>query len=69
MNENPPPVTDARILASIAPLLQFGRSFDPSRFTPEQIAEIKAGIADCDDRMMEIRKNSHQSQWLDVLPL
>ena len=58
MNENPPPVTDARMLDSIAPLLQFGKTFDPSRFSPEQVAEIKAGIGDYSGRLLQIRKNT-----------
>ena len=58
MNENPPPVTDSRMLDSIAPLLQFGKTFDPSRFSPEQVAEIKAGIGEYANRLLQIRKNT-----------
>ena len=58
MNESPPPVTDARMLDSIAPLIQFGGTFDPSRFSPDQVAEIKAGIADVANLLLEVRKNS-----------
>jgi hypothetical protein len=45
MNESPPPVTDALILDSMSPLIQLGKKFDASRFSSDQIAEIKAGIA------------------------
>ena len=58
MNENPPPVTDARMLEGIAPLLQFGKTFDPSRFSPEQVAEIGAGLGDCAARLAQIRRNT-----------
>jgi hypothetical protein len=58
MNENPPPLTDSRMLDSIAPLVQLGETFDPSRFSTEQIAEIKAGIGDYGKRLLEIRKNT-----------
>jgi hypothetical protein len=58
MNENPPPATDARMLDSFAPLLQFGKTFDPPRFSTAQIAEIKAGMADVGDRLLQIRKNT-----------
>ena len=58
MNQNPPPATDARILASMAPLLQFGGSFDPSRFSPEQVAQIKAGMGDVAERLAAVRKQA-----------
>lgn len=58
MNENPPPVTDFRMMDSIAPLLQYGKTFDPSRFSPEQVAEIKAGIGDYGSRLLQIRKDT-----------
>ena len=58
MNENPPPVTDSRILDGIAPLLRFGETFDPSRFSPEQVAEIKAGIGGYGSRLLQIRKDT-----------
>lgn len=58
MNENPPPMMDSRILDSIAPILEFGKVFDPSRFTPEQVAEIKAGISDYGSRLLQIRKET-----------
>lgn len=58
MNENPPPMTDARMMDSIAPLLRFGKTFDPSRFSPEQVAEIEAGIGDYGQRLQQIRKDT-----------
>jgi hypothetical protein len=46
MAANPPPVTDGAVLARIAPLgLGEGR-FDPARFSPDEAAEIEAGIAE-----------------------
>lgn len=56
MNESPPPVTDARVLNSMSPLVQFGKAFDPARYTPEQVAEIKAGIGDAAGLLGQIRK-------------
>lgn len=58
MNENPPPVTDARMLERIAPLLQIGKAFDPSRFSPEQVSEINAGIGDAGGRLLQSRRNT-----------
>ena len=58
MNESPPRVTDARMLDSMAPLIQFERTFDPSRFSADQVAEIKAGIADAANAMAQSRRNS-----------
>jgi hypothetical protein len=58
MNENPPPVTDSRMMDSIAPLLQSGKTFDSARFPPEQVAEIEAGIGDYRGRLLQIRKNT-----------
>ena len=44
MAANPPPATDLGLLRRIAPLgLQDG--FDAARFTPAQVAEIEAGVA------------------------
>jgi hypothetical protein len=58
MNENPPPVTDSRMTDDIAPLVRLGQTFDPSRFSPEQVAQIKAGIGDYGSRLLQIRKNT-----------
>lgn len=44
--ENPPPATDRRMLARIAPLGLGSAGFDPARFTADQAVEIEAGIAD-----------------------
>ncbi|MEW6017158.1 MAG: DUF1254 domain-containing protein [Pseudomonadota bacterium] len=45
MKLNPPPPTDLAILERIAPLgLQDG--FDPTRFSPAEIAEIEEGVAE-----------------------
>lgn len=60
MNENPPPITDSRMLDSIAPLLQLGETFDPLRFTSAQVIEISAGIADCAGRLLDIRRSALQ---------
>ncbi len=57
MNESPPPMTDARMLDSMLPLIQFGKTFDPSRFSPDQAAEIKAGVADAANVFMTIRRD------------
>jgi hypothetical protein len=58
MNESPPPMTDARMLDSMSPLLQLGRKFDPSRFSSDQIAEIKAGLAETTKTMLQARVTS-----------
>jgi hypothetical protein len=57
MNENPPPITDSRMLDSMLPLIQFGKVFDPSRFSPKQVAEIEAGMGDY-GRLVQIRKEA-----------
>src|SRR5262245_55417967 len=57
-NESAPPMTDARMLDSIAPLIQFGKTFDPSRFSADQVAEIKAGVAEAANVMAQARRNS-----------
>ena len=57
MNESPPPMTDARMLDSMSPLVQFGKTFDPSRYSPDQVAEIKAGMADASSLFMQIRRS------------
>lgn len=46
MIENTPPATDRRMIERMAPLGLGDLAFDPARFTPEEIAEIVAGIAD-----------------------
>jgi hypothetical protein len=56
MNESPPPVTDARMLDSMAPLIAFGRAFDPSRFSADQVTEIKAGMAEAANVMAQARR-------------
>jgi hypothetical protein len=55
MNESPPPVMDARILDSMAPLIRPGSAFDPARFSPDQVTDIRAGIADAADAMRQTR--------------
>ena len=45
MQANPPPVTDLAILRTMQPLGLPGH-FDPDRFSPDEAAEIEAGIAD-----------------------
>lgn len=44
--ENPPPATDRATLERIAPLGLGDPAFDPASFTPDEAAEIAAGIAD-----------------------
>lgn len=47
LKSDPPPATDQALFARIAPLgLTAQGGFDPARFTPEQKAEIEAGVAD-----------------------
>lgn len=58
MNDNPPPLTDGLILTRMAPLLQPGGSFDPARFTPAQVAQIQAGIADAGKRLAGVRQRT-----------
>ena len=45
MAANPPPVTDLAILRTMAPL-GLPAAFDPDRFSPTEIAEIEAGVAE-----------------------
>ena len=45
MAQNPPPVTDLAILRRIAPL-GLSEGFDAARFSPAQVAEIEAGLAE-----------------------
>lgn len=45
MAANPPPVTDLAALRGMAPL-GLPDGFDPGRFSPAEVAEIEAGLAD-----------------------
>jgi hypothetical protein len=45
MAANPPPVTDLAILRRMAPLGLL-EGFDPARFSPGEVAEIEAGLAE-----------------------
>lgn len=45
MAANPPPVTDLGLLRTIAPLGLLD-GFDPARFSPAEVAEIEAGMAE-----------------------
>ncbi|WP_333588057.1 DUF1254 domain-containing protein, partial [Phenylobacterium sp.] len=45
MQLNPPPATDQAILERMAPL-GLGADFDPARFSPAEMAEIEAGVAE-----------------------
>lgn len=45
MQLNPPPATDQAILERMAPL-GLGVDFDPARFSPAEMAEIEAGVAE-----------------------
>jgi hypothetical protein len=58
MAENPPPIIDQRALQSMAPLLRPGQRFDASRFSPESVADIKAGIADAPRSMAAARSSA-----------
>lgn len=58
MNENPPPVTDALILASMAPLVALGQTFDATRFAPQDVDAIRAGIAEAPKAMAAIRQQA-----------
>ena len=58
MNENPPAPMDAGALAAMAPLLQYGGTFDPARFSPEQVAQIQAGIGDVPARLAGLRRQA-----------
>jgi len=58
MNESPPPATDARMLDSMAPLIQFGKTFDAARYSPEQIAQINAGVGDAANLLGQVRKTA-----------
>jgi hypothetical protein len=46
MLENPAPATDRHMLARMAPLGLGDAAFDPTGFTPDEVAEIMAGLAD-----------------------
>jgi hypothetical protein len=47
MLENPPPVTDLAWLQGVEPLgLKPGGGFDPTRFSPAEVAQIEAGVAE-----------------------
>ncbi|MDP1737676.1 MAG: DUF1254 domain-containing protein [Caulobacter sp.] len=43
---NPPPMTDGALLKRIAPLGLGEGTFDPSRFNPDEQAEIEAGVGE-----------------------
>jgi hypothetical protein len=52
MNENPPRATDARLLGAIAPLgLGPGATFDASRFSSTEGADIEAGVRDAQEML------------------
>ncbi|WP_374575688.1 DUF1254 domain-containing protein [Phenylobacterium sp.] len=64
MGVNPPPPTDRALLSRIAPLgLEEG--FDPARFSPAEVAEIEAGIAEArkDARKSGLGGNSFIDGW------
>lgn len=45
MAANPPPVTDRAMLRTMAPL-KLLEGFDPASFSPKEVAEIEAGVAE-----------------------
>ncbi|MEH2533474.1 hypothetical protein V1277_000143 [Bradyrhizobium sp. AZCC 1588] len=55
MNESPPPVTDIRILDSMAPLLRLGGTFDLKNFSADQAKEIEEGISDAKKILSQAR--------------
>lgn len=64
MRESPPPLTDARIVDSFAPLLRPDRAFDAASFTPDQVEDIKSGVADAAAAMVEVRRRGvFQNGW------
>lgn len=56
MNENPPPATDNALLQRISSLIRLGSTFDPSRFSEEEVEAIKAGIADARSATVGFRR-------------
>jgi hypothetical protein len=64
MNESPPPVTDARVLDAIAPLLRLGGSFGPAKFSPAEVGEIQSGIGDAIGVLQQFRgRGLVQNGW------
>ena len=66
MNESPAPVTDARALDAIAPLIRRGGSFDPAKFSPAQtqVGEIQSGIGDAIGVLQQFRgRGLVQNGW------
>jgi len=51
MLENPPPATDTGVLRRMAALGLGSPSFDPAKFTPDQVAAIVAGVDDARGRL------------------
>ncbi|HLZ02018.1 MAG TPA: DUF1254 domain-containing protein [Bradyrhizobium sp.] len=58
MNESPPPVTDARMLDSMAPLIRLGARFDPQHYSADQVADIRAGMADALVLLRQVRNSA-----------
>ena len=56
MNESPPPATDMAALRRMEPLIAFGRTFDASRFSKDEVDAIKAGVADARQAIADFRR-------------
>ena len=61
---DPPPATDARRLAALAPLgLDAHGGFDPSRFDADSVAQIEAGIADARAMLPNVDPPARVDGW------
>jgi hypothetical protein len=64
LRSDPPPGTDAALFARITPLgLTGAGAFDPRRFTPADVAEIEAGVAEARQALRAIRPGSAVQGW------
>lgn len=62
--ENPPPATDLAALRNFAPLgLRVGGGFDASRFSPDQVAHIEAGVNDARTLLRSARAGRIDGGW------
>jgi hypothetical protein len=64
LRESPPPGTDAGLFARIAPLgLTGAGGFDPKRFSPAQVADIEAGVAEARQALTVFRPGASVQGW------
>jgi hypothetical protein len=64
LRSDPPPGTDAALFARIAPLGLTGQgAFDAKRFSPDQVAEIEAGVGDARETLRSIRPGGAVQGW------